>query len=264
MSKFKKGDRVVSIKTGAKGVVDEVYGEEKYAVLFDGAANPDRVEGFQIRLANARACNGKFKVGDKVWVPAKQKRGVIRGVSATGNQYDVEFMGGGCAYVNEEGLEFLQALGNSDAPVSTNSVVRNTGKAMISRVGSDWYYSWANGAKDGREGPFRSEEEARVSAKQDGFAVANAARSTNSVVRNAIAANAKVARNATRQTFGKVVAVSEDPFEDSSIFIGGGLMHRAEGTTVEKCLVEAEVMLDEYETVVRQLKSAIAWMRTKK
>ena len=125
MPKFKKGDRVVSVKTGAKGVVDEVYGEEKYAVLFDGAANPDRVEGHQIRLANSRACNGKFKVGDKVWVPAKQKRGVIRGVSATGNQYDVEFMGGGGAYVNEEGLEFLQALGNSDAPVSTNSVVRN-------------------------------------------------------------------------------------------------------------------------------------------
>ena len=57
----------------------------------------------------------KFKVGDKVWVPAKQKRGVIRGVSATGNQYDVEFMGGGGAYVNEEGLELLQALGNSCA-----------------------------------------------------------------------------------------------------------------------------------------------------
>lgn len=53
MSKFKKGDKVVSVKTGAKGVVDEVYGEEKYAVLFDGAANPDRVEGFQIKAANS-------------------------------------------------------------------------------------------------------------------------------------------------------------------------------------------------------------------
>jgi hypothetical protein len=51
MSKFKKGDKVVSVKTGAKGVVDEVYGEEKYAVLFDGAANPDRVEGHQIKAA---------------------------------------------------------------------------------------------------------------------------------------------------------------------------------------------------------------------
>ena len=136
MPKFKKGDKVVSVKTGAQGVVDEVYGEEKYAVLFDGAANPDRVEGFQIRLANSRVRNGKFKVGDRVWVPAKQKRGVIRGVSATGNQYDVEFMGGGGAYVNEDGLEFLQALGNSDAPVSANSVVRNAMAARVARNAS--------------------------------------------------------------------------------------------------------------------------------
>lgn len=151
MPKFKKGDRVVSVKTGAKGVVDEVYGEEKYAVLFDGAANPDRVEGFQIRLANSRACNGKFKVGDKVWVPAKQKRGVIRGVSATGNQYDVEFMGGGGAYVNEEGLEFLQALGNSDSPVSTNSVVRNAMAARTARNAETASQIAAKASKDADE-----------------------------------------------------------------------------------------------------------------
>lgn len=64
---------------------------------------------------NSIAADAKFKKGDRVWVPAKQKRGVIRGVSATGNQYEVEFMGGGGAYVNEEELEFLQALGNSRA-----------------------------------------------------------------------------------------------------------------------------------------------------
>ena len=57
MAKFSKGDKVESVKTGAKGVVDEVYGDEKYAVLFDGATNPDRVEGFQIKAANAKACN---------------------------------------------------------------------------------------------------------------------------------------------------------------------------------------------------------------
>ena len=109
----------------------------------------------------------------------------------------------------------------------------------------------------------RLEDGLLVDAIERNLTLANSAPvSTNSVVRNAMAA--RTARTATRQTFGKVVAVSEDPFEDSSIFIGGGLMHRAEGTTVEKCLVEAEVMLDEYETVVRQLKSAIAWMRTKK
>lgn len=71
-AKFKKGDKVVSVKTGAQGVVNEVYGEEKYAVLFNGAANPDRVEGFQIRLAdNSRAADAcedsiEFHVGQRV------------------------------------------------------------------------------------------------------------------------------------------------------------------------------------------------------
>lgn len=57
MAKFKVGDKVESVKTGAKGVVDEVYGDEKYAVLFDGATNPDKVEGFQIKAANGCARN---------------------------------------------------------------------------------------------------------------------------------------------------------------------------------------------------------------
>lgn len=57
MAKFSKGDKVESVKTGAKGVVDEVYGDEKYAVLFDGATNPDKVEGFQIKAANGCARN---------------------------------------------------------------------------------------------------------------------------------------------------------------------------------------------------------------
>ena len=67
-AKFKKGDKVVSVKTGAQGVVNEVYGEEKYAVLFNGAANPDRVEGFQIRLANSRAADACGK-GEDAGVP---------------------------------------------------------------------------------------------------------------------------------------------------------------------------------------------------
>lgn len=86
--------------------------------------------------------------------------------------------------------------------------------------------------------------------------------STNAVVQNAI--NARMARNAARRTFGKVVAVADDPFEDSSIFIGGGLSHRAEGSTREKCLANAKALLSEYEAVVSQLKSAIAWMQSQK
>lgn len=56
MEKFKKGDRVVSA-SGARGVVDEAFGNGQYAVLFDGRSTPDRVEGFKLRLANARALN---------------------------------------------------------------------------------------------------------------------------------------------------------------------------------------------------------------
>lgn len=70
--------------------------------------------------------NAKFKVGDKVWVPAKQKIGVIRGVSATGNQYDVEFIGGGGSYVNEEELKFLQF-----SVRTTNAVVAKALNAAV-------------------------------------------------------------------------------------------------------------------------------------
>lgn len=52
MSKFKKGDRVISA-SGNRGVVDEVFGDEKYAVRFDGRTMPDRVEGYRLRAANA-------------------------------------------------------------------------------------------------------------------------------------------------------------------------------------------------------------------
>lgn len=127
-AKFKVGDRVYY--KGKVGVVERANSKFWYDILVDDELLTD-VDVRLLKAANSRACNAKFKVGDKVWVPAKQKRGVIRGVSATGNQYDVEFMGGGGAYVNEEGLEFLQALGNSDAPVSANSVVRNAMAANV-------------------------------------------------------------------------------------------------------------------------------------
>ena len=132
MSKFKKGDKVASVKTGAKGVVDEVYGEEKYAVLFDGAANPDRVEGFQIRLANSRACNAKFKIGE--WVefnsPGIGKRlGSVDEIK--GDEYYIEDPKLGVTHIVKEKdimrtvVPVSQTWGNSDAPVSANSVVRN-------------------------------------------------------------------------------------------------------------------------------------------
>lgn len=100
-AKFKKGDKVVSVKTGAQGIVNEVYGEEKYAVLFNGAANPDRVEGFQIRLSNSHAADAcgtdaKFQKGDKVRVwqyPIYGKMGEIVEATYGGMEYTVKVDG---------------------------------------------------------------------------------------------------------------------------------------------------------------------------
>ena len=63
-ARFKVGDKVVST-SGNRGVVDEVYDHEQYAVRFDGRSMPDRVEGFKLRAANS-AYNARFKVGDRV------------------------------------------------------------------------------------------------------------------------------------------------------------------------------------------------------
>lgn len=62
---------------------------------------------------------------------------------------------------------------------STNSRACNArgkhgdGWAMISREKGKWYYSWATGSENGTEGPFRSEDEATIAAKTDGFKIMN-------------------------------------------------------------------------------------------
>lgn len=74
MEKFSKGDKVVLVKSGDKGVVSEVYGGEKYAVWVDGEKYPWKVEGFQMKLANA-ACNSTNPV-------------VAKAMNATTKTYD--------------------------------------------------------------------------------------------------------------------------------------------------------------------------------
>lgn len=54
-AEFKKGDKVVSRSSGAKGVVEEVYGNGQYAVLFEGAKNPDRIGVERIKAADSTA-----------------------------------------------------------------------------------------------------------------------------------------------------------------------------------------------------------------
>ena len=61
MAKFKVGDKVVST-SGNRGVVDEVYDHEQYAVRFDGRSMPDRVEGFKLRAANSAAALSRNSV----------------------------------------------------------------------------------------------------------------------------------------------------------------------------------------------------------
>ena len=132
MAKFAKGDKVVSVKSGAKGVVDEVYGEEKYAVLFDGAANPDRVEGFQIKAANGCAKNAKFKVGDRVRDTEAMRDGVIVEVDAEKpGYYAVKYDARPQPQWNVP--ESYLTLANAAPVRSTNSIVQNAISARTAR-----------------------------------------------------------------------------------------------------------------------------------
>ncbi|MBQ1428737.1 MAG: hypothetical protein IIZ06_03630 [Kiritimatiellae bacterium] len=140
MAKFRKGDKVESVKTGARGVVDEVYDDEKYAVLFDGATNPDRVEGFQIKAANGCARNAKFKVGDIVEkdVPGDTWTGKVVSVSS-GNKgvRAVTIKGDGSEGPTWAFDESEIRLANSAPVRSTNAVVQNAINARRARNAGD-------------------------------------------------------------------------------------------------------------------------------
>jgi hypothetical protein len=138
MAKFSKGDKVESVKTGARGVVDEVYGDEKYAVLFDGATNPDRVEGFQIKAANGCARNAKFKVGDKV----TDGNAVYEITDVDDGIYEWKVVSGKADPSHSEGgviswAESKMRLANSAPVRSANAVVQNAINARRARNAID-------------------------------------------------------------------------------------------------------------------------------
>jgi hypothetical protein len=84
--------------------------------------------------------------------------------------------------------------------------------------------------------------------------------STNAVVRNAMAANRRVARNAfDRKKFGNVWATAHIEYDDFGISLDS-ITHRAEGKNAKECIVNAKSMLSEYEKAVSGIKGAIAWM----
>ena len=152
MAKFKVGDRVVSIKTGRKGKIvspggryNPMYGHnghhEMWNVLFDDEKEriPVLMGSEEIRLANSRACNAKFKVGDVVSVKREaaemidnpalaRKRGRVTKV-LPGGYYEVD------GELGATGLELTDAeliLANSHA---ANSVVANALKACGNAIG---------------------------------------------------------------------------------------------------------------------------------
>lgn len=144
MAKFAKGDKVESVKTGAKGVVDEVYGDEKYAVLFDGATNPDRVEGYQIKAANGCARNAKFREHDWVEITDGEDKGRKGFITKYWNEagvdlYEVYFRdnkGGGSTYgIAERALK--PTTPNAVSVRSANAVVQNAINARRARNAMD-------------------------------------------------------------------------------------------------------------------------------
>lgn len=232
-AKFSKGDKVESVKTGAKGVVDEVYGDEKYAVLFDGAGSPDRVEGFQIKAANAKACNGKFKVGDSV----RLVKGPAPSVGDTGKVVNVytltedmaKSMGFG-DYVGQDIVTFFGKGGKHIVPeawvVAANSAPLASNRASVFEYGVGDTVKLQSGRKGeviakyaDKNGDIKVDVSIRgtrftVLPNEIESVIKNSApvRSTNAVVQNAI--NARRARNAEEFDKGFVESKARSIYND--------------------------------------------------
>ena len=198
MAKFAKGDKVESVKTGAKGVVDEVYGDEKYAVLFDGATNPDRVEGFQIKAANGCARNAKFKIGDRV----TDGDGVYEITDVDDGIYEWKFVSGKANPSHREGGEIAWAEGKMRLANSARNAKDRFGAEInvgdtVKFLTGTWRGLEGKVMKiDGNKATVRTEEQGDVVEDLNIIRVYNSRplASANAVVQNAI--NARRARNA--------------------------------------------------------------------
>lgn len=174
MAKFSKGDKVESVKTGAKGVVDEVYGGEKYAVLFDGSTNPDRVDGFQIKAANGCAKNAKFKIGDKVRVDSAFSSNVNDGMGIVdaiqGDDVIVSFGGYGKVRV-PSAYVYINSLASANSVVQNAINARSARNAMVKIDDADgakrWDALWVKAAELKREA--EALDKYLVSKKQYGY-----------------------------------------------------------------------------------------------
>lgn len=209
-----------------------------------------------------------FEIGDKVIYhgadkAAYKREGTIVSIEDKDGkpQLVVELDGGG---------EFTAPIDDWSRKIN-NAKACNAGKAMVARRGRYWYYAWADGSQNGEEGPFQTEEQATIAAKQDGFKIANACTSTNSVVRNAMAAQGVVA-NASRyeeKSFGNgevkvslsnygskltyVVDIYKDGFFPALLIGGNG----------KKSVADARAVLSALERKTSAMKQAIAWLEQK-
>lgn len=129
-AKFKKGDRVVLVKSGDKGEVSEAYGDEWYAVWRDGAQHPDKVQGWQIKSANAVG-NAKFKKGDRVKYKGENpslrgKAGKVEAVKEIAGLEWVTIKDGGVTYHSPHfNWVATNAVGSTNAVVQKALAARN-------------------------------------------------------------------------------------------------------------------------------------------
>lgn len=265
-----------------------------------------------------------FEIGDKVIYHGADKAAYKR----EGTIVSIEDKDGKPQLVVE-----LDGGGEFTAPIDdwsrkfNNAKACNAGKAMVARRGRYWYYAWADGSQNGEEGPFQTEEQATIAAKQDGFKIANAAinakikvgdevrvwqypirgqygkvvkvglmeydvevdgkvypgidyrrvvkmpaanacTSTNSVVRNAMAAQGVVA-NADRyeeKSFGNgdvkasLKDFGRDPIYEIAVYATGITSAVSFADKGKKCVAEARAVLSAIERKASALKQAIAWM----
>ena len=151
MSKFKKGDKVTD-GDAVYEITDVDDGVYKWRPV-GGKGDPSYSDGGEVewaerkmRLANSRACNAKFKIGEWVEfnIPGVGKRlGSIDEIK--GGEYYIEDPKLGVTHIIEEKdivrtvVPVSQTWGNAEPPVSTNSVVRNAmaANARTARNASD-------------------------------------------------------------------------------------------------------------------------------
>ena len=206
-----------------------------------------------------------FEIGDKVIYHGADKAAYKR----EGTIVSIEDKDGKPQLVVElDGGEEFTAPIDDWSRKFNNAKACNAGKAMVARRGRYWYYAWADGSQNGEEGPFQTAEQATIAAKQDGFKIANACTSTNSVVRNAMAAK-RVARNADRykeKSFGNgdVKALLKDNGHNLTYVI---YVYKTGITSAvsladkgKKCVAEARAVLSAVERKASALKQAISWM----